>query len=267
MRRESKIIYFIFIFLVFVSSFLYFVVFKSNRYQVIFCNVGQGDGILIKDGKEEIVIDAGPDNGQMKRCLDKFLSFDDRKIEKIIASHYDSDHIGGFRELFEAYEIGEVYGLGGSPKETKTYLNFKEMLKKSGKREEKLIYGMVVGTKNAKLRVLYPFYNSLPSNNFSVVLKLSYLGKAFLLGGDLEIGDWMELISHFIDLRSDIFKVSHHGSRNGMNEEIIEKIKPKEAVISVGKNSYGHPHPEVLKILKDNKILIRRTDEEGDIVY
>jgi len=266
--KRSRFFYLFFLFLIFVGAYFYFVPRQKQSQLVVFCNVGEGDGILIKDNTYEVVIDAGSKGGKMVQCLQKYLSFDDKKIEKIIISHYDSDHLGGFSDIFSQYEIGEIYGLGKTTKQTETYLEWQKNIQKLGKSEQILIYGMIIKTQNAKIEVLYPFYNSDYSIvNLSDVLRLDFLGKKFLFDGDLELKSWQDLINHRLDLGADILKISHHGSKNGTNVEILEQIRPKEVVISVGKNKYGHPAEEIIKLLENQLIRIHRTDKEGDIVY
>ena len=234
---------------------------------IVFCNVGEGDGILVKEGLKEAVIDAGPANGKMKQCLDKFLPFFDREIEVVFASHYDADHIGGFAQIFADFKPKKVFGLAKTTKETKTFRNWQQGLRKLGVRQEAALAGQVVHLDSWYFEVLYPFFNSDYSvRNLSLVLKL-HAFKTFLLGGDLENPQWQELIHKHIFLESDILKISHHGSRNGTSKELLEVVRPKEAVISVGKNRYGHPHQEVLDLLRQLKIKVRRTDREGDIVF
>jgi len=265
--KNSSRSYFLFIVLVFLGVFVY-LWFQANSRLVVFCDVGQGDGILIKDGLIEAVVDAGPDNEKMKNCLNRFLPFFDRKIEFVFASHYDADHIGGFSDIFSAFEVGRVYGLVEVQKKTKTYERWQRELRNLGLKEERLIYGRVIHLNSGYIEVLYPFYDTdYSSRNLSLAMKLHFLDKSFVLSGDLENSHWNDLFKHNVYLGADIFKVSHHGSRNGLSSLLLEKIKPQEAVISVGKNTYGHPHKEVLALLEKNNIRVRRTDKEQDIVY
>jgi len=251
---------------IFTSFYIFFA--QAQSQIIVFCNVGQGDGILIKDGLEEIVIDSGPKNSRMLQCLQKYLPFFDRKIEKIIASHYDADHLAGFLEIIDYYEVGEIYGLGGKMRETEIALEWRDKIQKLGKTEQTLVYGMRLGTDNSELEVIYPFLNSnYAEKNTSLVSLVQFLDKRFLLTGDLEIMSWQEVFSKYLNIEADILKISHHGSKNGTSSKLLEKVRPNEAVISVGKNSYGHPHKEVLDLLNDKNIKIRRTDIENDIIY
>jgi len=109
-------------------------------------------------------------------------------------------------------------------------------------------------------------------NDFSLVFLLNYKNKKILLMGDADlqiqddiakaISGWQLAISEI-----DILKFPHHGSKTGMLPTFLEKIQPKEAVISVGKNSYGHPTKEALELLEKYGVKARRTDLEGEIKY
>ena len=105
-------------------------------------------------------------------------------------------------------------------------------------------------------------------NNRSLVLYLKTLKANFLFMGDAGIEIEKAIIEDKIELNVDYLKVGHHGSKSSTCNEFIEYIKPKEAIISVGKNNfYNHPSDEVVNILKKNKVKIRRTDLEGTITY
>ena len=103
---------------------------------------------------------------------------------------------------------------------------------------------------------------------YSVLAKLTIGENKFLLTGDLPTTQESELLSGDIDANAQFLKVAHHGSKYATSNEFLEKVKPIEAIISVGKNnSYGHPNPETLQRLTAHRINIRRTDESGDLEY
>jgi len=266
---NRNIIYPIFVIIIFLL--FYFLAFapKTTSNAVIFCNVGQGDGALIKSGDIEILVDAGKNDNSMMNCLSKYLSPNDRIIEKIIASHYDSDHIGGFAQIFANYEVKTAYGLGPKAgKDTETYKNWLLNINEEGISEQTLISGMNLNFSGGNIEVLYPNYDTnYSSTNLSDVLKLHFLDKTFLFTGDLELPDWQILENDHANLEVDILKVAHHGSKNGTDQKVIDAVSPQEAVISVGKNSYGHPSELVLELFANNMIDIKRTDQIGDMIY
>lgn len=266
---NKRFVYPVFLLVVFILFYFLISAPKGSSNLIVFCDVGQGDGVLIKNGTEQILIDAGRDDGKMMACLSRYMDFSDKTIEKVIASHYDSDHIGGFKTIFANFEVKAAYGLGPKAgKDTETYRHWLDNLNKEEISEQILISGMNLNFTDGYLEVLYPFYDTNYTNaNLSNVLKLHYLDKTFLLTGDLELSEWQNLVNSQISLESDILKVAHHGSKNGTNQAVIKAVKPREAVISIGKNSYGHPAESILKMFEDNLIKIYRTDQNGDVVY
>ena len=107
--------------------------------------------------------------------------------------------------------------------------------------------------------------NDSEGNNNSIVIKVTYGDIDFLLTGDLESEGEKRLIDNNTDIKSEILKVGHHGSKSSSSQEFLEKIKPEISIISVGKNSYGHPNQDVLDRLNIIKSKIFRTDESGSI--
>jgi len=104
-------------------------------------------------------------------------------------------------------------------------------------------------------------------NDFSLVFLMKYAGKRVLFMGDADSRVQGEIMADNALTSVEILKFPHHGSKTGMREDFLEKIQPKEAVISVGKNSFGHPTTEALEMLKNEGVTVRRTDLEGEIKY
>jgi beta-lactamase superfamily II metal-dependent hydrolase len=232
---------------------------EVKKVEVIFCDVKQGDGIIVKERNWELVVDVGPKNGEMVRCLGKYLPFWDKKLEVVILTHEDSDHVGGLGEVEKHYQVERLMGGG----ETSEQINYTDYLSsfdviRLGKIEFEVLspppkashYGGLVGDKNSN----------------SVVGYLKVGEKIFLLMGDAE-GEieerlvWRKIVKEKVDY----LKVSHHGSNNGTTKTLLEVVRPEVAIISVGKNWFGHPSEEVLKRLKEAGVKIWRTDKTGDI--
>jgi competence protein ComEC len=238
---------------------------ETGKTEVIFCDVKQGDGIIIKEGSRQMVVDVGPKNKEMGRCLNKYLPFWDKKLEVVILTHEDSDHVGGLSEVKKYYQIERLMGGGGESEQ----FNYTDYLSAFD----------VIRMGRIEFEVLSPSINSgqVPAvagltgdkNSNSVVGKLKVGEKIFLLMGDAE-GETEERLVWRGVLRSDqekidFLKVSHHGSKNGTTNTLLEVTKPEVAIISVGKNWFGHPSEEVLERLAEAGAEIWRTDERGDI--
>ncbi len=213
----------------------------SNSVKVIFCNVGQGDAALVTSGYFQMLIDTGPVKGNVEKCLDENLPLGDKKLEIILLSHMDSDHSGGLENLKKYYNIGKIVGLGD------------------------LFEGDVVVGQDFKFEVIYPEVGLLPRDNDSIVGILNYENKNVLFTGDID-----ELVEKSIIDRVnrpiDVVKLSHHGSKTSSSQEWLQKVNANFAVVSVGKNNYGHPAPEVLGRVLGVGTSVVRTDENGSVV-
>ena len=226
----------------------------DGKLRLIFCDVGQGDGALIIKGKWQMMIDSGADNGKMERCLDRYLPFWDKKIEAVVISHWDSDHSGGLSKIIKSYGVEKLYesGVGSSEIEQKIYT-------------EKMRAGDRVEYGEMGFEVIYPRDFGGEGNESSLVMVLNYKGNKFVYSGDVEINGEGEMMAWYLD-RVDGIKIAHHGSDSGSGEGWLERLKPALAIISVGKNNWGHPKEIILERLKKRGIKILRTDLRGDIV-
>jgi len=219
---------------------------KKPRRAVVFCDVGQGDMAIVIDGGFQMLIDSGPPGRAGVECLERNLPIWDRRIEAVIITHGDADHGGGLPDIQKSY-LAERINIAGGDVVRYSEVEFRVISGKGGDENENSIVGV-----------------------------LNYGEKEFLMMADataeVEQGlVWrgkLEARSKIYDLRiKPILKVSHHGSRDGTTEELLETVRPMEAVISVGKNKYGHPAPEIVKRLGEFGVKVRRTDREGDVVY
>jgi len=234
---------------------LFWMTLPSQKVEVIFCDVGQGDATLIVSKNWQMLIDTGPKNKKVLNCLENNLPFWDKKIEVIMVTHGDSDHAGGLEDIKKYYKIEqEIYS-----KNVKQY----DVIKNN-------MITFEVLNPESKVEI----NNDNNQNSIAGILKywdfdLKREVKIFM-AADIDIETEQRLVWQTV-LRQDsgsvnILKVSHHGSKNGTSEEILNILKPKMAVISVGaKNNFGHPTKEVLDRLKTRNIEIKRTDQNGEI--
>ncbi len=235
--------------------------------RVVFLSVGQGDAILISQGMNQVLIDGGRDGRRLLSRLGRHVPFYDRTIETLIPTHPDADHIGGLSALLERYRVETVLDTGART-DTKSAFLFYRDLEREGARAFPALRGTTLALpRGGKLSVLYP-YTPLPAdvpetNAGSVVARFEFGETSFLLTGDLPDEE------RFIpDLGpATVLKAAHHGSQYSTSDALLGQVRPSEAVISVGENSYGHPHASVLTRLSAWGVAIHRTDTEGDIVY
>lgn len=240
-----------------------------NETEVVFLSVGQGDAILIRSGTTEIVIDSGADGRLLLSRLGRHIPFWDRTIETVIATHSDRDHIGGFPSLFRSYAVLAAL-TNGYKDDTESERLFFDAIEKDGARHESIRAGTEITLPNGggKFVVEHPSpygkaLSNKESNEGSIVMRFTYGENTFLLTGDLPREE------SFLSFEQpvDILKVAHHGSRFSTGDFFLQQIRPKEAIISVGKNNYGHPSPDVSDRLVKAGTKVYRTDLEGDIVY
>jgi len=273
--ENKKLVYFVLVVLFAAALILgVIILFIKNpeKLEVSFLNVGQGDAILIESGQKQVLIDSGKNSKLILEKLGEKLPFWDRKIELVIITHPDFDHYGGFGEVFKNYKVEGVIKTNVE----NDALEWQDLKDKMAKENVELIEataGTVVNFPNgAQLQLIYPLHeleNDIKDkNDASIVTRLKFGENEFLFTGDLSLSGEKEILDSGLDISADVLKVGHHGSHSSTSDEFLEKVNPKDAVISVGKgNSYGHPHKEIIEKLKNKTIRIWRTDEDGSIDY
>lgn len=236
----------------------------DGKTRIIFCDVGQGDGILISQNNLQMMIDSGPKNRKMVNCLSSHLPFWDKKIEVAIMTHGDQDHVGGLSEVSKSYKIGNLFSNDLLKDMNEQIIYSKKLTSNSMVRMGMIEFDVVSPDENVN-------FTTDDKNENSIVGVLSYGSSKILFMGDAtkEIEEKLVWKIWGGETKSfDILKVSHHGSETATGEGFLNNINVKTAVVSVGKNNrFGHPNKEVVKRLINRGIEIKRTDEEGDVVY
>lgn len=233
-------------------------------------DVGQGDGLLFQAGGTQIVVDGGPD-GSMLSHLGSAMPFFDRRVDLLVLSHPHMDHLQSFPELLRRYRVGAVLMTGvdyGNPR----YEEFLTLLADEGARllvadpEQDLAVGPF------HVDVLWPPPRSFgvpmkDVNDDSVALRVTAPGgKTVLLTGDMEVGEEREMLRAGVDVRANILKVAHHGSRTSSSTGFLLAVDPVLAVASVARdNSYGLPDEDVIARYTALGMPLRMTMDEGTI--
>lgn len=224
-----------------------------------FFDVGQGDSELLNLGDVQILIDGGPPNGKAIKGLEKALAPHDRYIDLIFLTHPHLDHFGGLIDIMKRYRVGKFIAGGG--KGTAPALN------DLPKTDLILGEGDTIRYKNYTVTILGPNTTERKNtdpNKTSLIMLLETPKVNILYMGDAH-EDNEERLRKEYKLRADVLKIGHHGSRFSSKEKFLKEIKPKIAIIEVGKNSYGHPHPRVLDRLENMNALIYTTHTNGMI--
>ncbi|MBU0998652.1 hypothetical protein KJ570_03960 [Patescibacteria group bacterium] len=257
-------------FLVITSLLLAILSFNNKKFQIIACDVGQGDAILAIYGDIQILTDGGPDS-KVLDCLGAYIPFWDNTIELVILTHPDKDHFGGLIDVFERYEVLSFL----KTKATSSNQSYQVLESIVGGKEVDTIYAsdsLSIRLGKIYLDILNPIDSNEVSiedknlNNSSIVSVLKFGNFEALLTGDIEIEGINRLIMEGKIHDVDYLKVPHHGSKNNITSGLLRFSSPEVAVISVGKNSYGHPNKEVLDLLNKLNIRVLRTDELGSIL-
>ncbi len=236
--------------------------------RVVFLDVGQGDAILVSQGKTQILIDGGRDGKILLGKLGKHLPFWDRRIESVIATHPDADHVGGLASAVRRYHVA-TYLSNGVEGDSDVFRDLKQTLDLSHVTKQSVVGtgSRILFPGGTELRVLFPQSGTAKTmsetNEGSIVVRLVFGDASFLLTGDLPHEEMV-----LPDIPSTkVLKVAHHGSKYSTSESWLARVHPETALVSVGKNRYGHPSEEVLARLQERGIRILRTDQQGDVVY
>lgn len=243
----------------------------SNLLHVYFFDIGQGDAIFIDTPSHgRILIDGGPNRAVLSE-LGKVLPFMDKRIDVVIETHPDKDHIGGLPEVIKRFNV-RTFLEPGVESENSIDDELHRVLKDKKINPILARRGMTIEfSDGVKLQILFPNQDvsRWETNDASIVAKLTYGSKSFLFTGDSPIK--AENIMMSIDkniLNSDVLKAGHHGSRTSTSPLYAEVVSPEYAVISAGKdNSYGHPHKETLDNLSKVGAKILSTIDLGTIEF
>ena len=254
----------------------------DTNLHLIACDVGQGDGILAIYKDTQILIDGGPDE-RILECLSEHVPFWDRELELVILTHPQLDHYGGLIEVFRRYRV-DTFLANGLDSGASSYQALKNAVGGSGTRVVNPKEGMVLRLGMIYLDILSPsqslltreapdsranilgaFSSKKDPNDFSVVAILRLGEFDALLTGDIGPSEIPEILARGGVRDVEYIKVPHHGSKNGLTHELLDASSPEIGIISVGKNSYGHPNEETLKMLREKGVRTLRTDEEGEI--
>ena len=282
-NKQSHLLGNLFIILLLVISFLVWIrvyethsIPENKGLTVTFLNVGQGDSILIQTpGKKNILIDGGTyprqwstfDAGKMV-VVPELKKRHIKKLDLVIATHPDLDHIGGLIAVLKKYPVG-LFLDSGTIATTQTYEDLLKIIEKKKIKYKIAKPGKLEIDPEIELEVLSPidpsFINN-PNENSSVI-RLSYGKISFLLTGDIgNIAEACYVEKYGNNLNSNILKLAHHGSNSSSSQHFLDHVQPEIAIISCGRNNpFGHPAKDILQRIENINIPIYRTDKSGAI--
>ena len=238
---------------------------------VAFLDVGQGDAIFIQSPAGiQMLIDGGRDSAVLRR-LSSVMGIQDRTLDYVMATHPDLDHVSGLVDVLDRYQVAHVIRTE-KESETDAWRAVEERITTEGsvvtfaRRGQQFDLGDgVIAT------VLFPNRDpsGMESNAASIILRLTYGAHSFLLTGDApkSIEEYLVLVEGE-ELKSDVLKVGHHGSRTSTSELFLDHVRPTHAVISAGAdNRYGHPHVEVTDALFNAGVTTWSTATHGTVIF
>ena len=265
-------------------SLLAILLFFLSKYplqnEITVVDIGQGDSIFLRDIRgRTIVIDTGGrvEIGKKETWQERVRKSNAETtlipylksrgvdhLDQLVLTHTDTDHMGDMLELAKHFSIREIYVSKGSM----TQADFVDKLKKMKAKVHVVEVGDRLPIFDSALEVLYPLTQGDGGNDDSIVLYGEFFRTKFLFTGDLEAPGEGKVVTAYPDLRVDVLKAGHHGSKGSSSPEFLEHIKPKLALISAGKNNrYQHPHKETLDRFEKIQTKIFRTDEQGVIRF
>lgn len=242
---------------------------NSSVAAVHFIDVGQGSSTLIQSGSLGILIDAG-EKEYGEDVLKYLRSNGISELEYVVATHPHTDHIGGLLTILENFKVKNIIMPKLTAQNTPTTKTYEKLLETIAQKKIKAIaasYGKEYSAGEISLKILGPVEQNKDLNNMSVICRAVVRTTSVMLVGDAETPEMKSVLSYEPDLSCDIMLMGHHGSRTSLQKSFLKQVAPNLAIISCGKdNSYGHPHEETLKYLKNNKIEFCRTDLNGTVV-
>jgi competence protein ComEC len=236
-------------------------------------DVAQGDSLVLRFPQGKLmVVDGGGILQYGKVRKSNFDTGEDvvspylwsrgiRRIDILVATHAHEDHSGGLKSLLENFRPAELW-TGSNPSEA-----LLEKARRLGVRVIRQHLAPPFPYAGTTIQFLSPpeDYPALkPGNNDSLAFRITYGSRSYLLTGDMERPMESLLLSEGVDLYADVLKVGHHGSKTSTISPFLDAVAPTIAIISAGyENSFGHPHPDVIRRLEDRHTTILRTDYDG----
>lgn len=271
-NNKCKIIICLLIVLILINFIIYIF---PQKLRIFFIDVGQGDSTLIitPDIKTVLVDGGGSDSFDVgeKVLLPYLLDRRILKVDYVLISHFDTDHCGGILTIMEKVKVKNII-ISEQAEHSENYERFTKLMihKKIRLIEVKKGDKIKIG-RYSEFKILFPTSRLLsenPLNNNSIVAQFNYNNFKMLFTGDIEkLAEQQILKTEKAEIRADILKVAHHGSKTSSIPEFIKAVRPKIALIGVGKNNtFGHPNQQTIKNLENIKCRIYRTDLQGEII-
>jgi competence protein ComEC len=252
----------------FLCFFIYLGVYFLNSNFVFKAFHVVGDAILIKTPQNHhILIDGGIKNDVILEKLNKEKTYFNQEVDALVVTHTDYDHINGAYSVLKHFPVKQIF-LPINQSNKQVYIDF---LSEAQKKNVPVYY--LNNTQDLKLKNIYfetlnPNKIEKKDNNSSIVFKIKTQNKTIFTGGDIEKSIEKELLMSDVSLKSDLLKISHHGSKTSSIEDFLLATLPTYSITSAGaENPYKHPYKEVVDRINNIGIQNKITKEKGDISF
>jgi competence protein ComEC len=260
---------------------------SAGKLEVTILDVGQGDSLFVvsPQGKTLLIDGGGAFGGFAARQLEKGNAIDPgeeavspylwsrgyQRLDVVALTHAHQDHLGGLTAILEIFRVGQLWI--GREVASPTLGRLERLAAEKKVRVEHEARGQTFDWDGVQGEIFWPEISSADTapaakNNDSLVLRLHYGDRTMLLPGDAEKEAEHEMLAHSggTELRADVLKVGHHGSKNSTTQDFLAAVQPQVAIISAGEdNPYGHPSQELLERLQNANVRVLRTDREGAV--
>ena len=237
---------------------------------VHFIDVGQGDCELITDGKTSVLIDSGEYTAE-GTVVSYLNSLEIERLDYVVMSHPHSDHMGSMYYVLDKFDVGTVIMADMKESVIPATSSFRKLIDVIERKNIGVMYaepGESIEVCGGRLEIIAPVKEYDDLNNCSVVVRFVHGDNSFIFCGDICKDAERDILDSGAELNADVIKVAHHGSTSSSLKVFMQAVSPSYAVIEVGAgNDYGHPHKEIVALLKKLDIDIYRTDKNGNIVF
>lgn len=231
-------------------------------------DVGNADALLLKSGEHAMLIDAG-ERGDGDTVLSALRQNGVKQLDYVIATHADSDHIGGMQTVVEGMPVLQyimAFMPEGHTPTTHTYLQLLQTIDERDVPVTAAKVGSSFSLGEATVEILGPAAQFEDNNNQSVICRVTCGKRHFLFMGDAETDAEKALLASGATLSADVIKVGHHGSGTGTSAKLLEAVHPTYALITCGTgNPYGHPQAGTIERLQRRGVKIYRADLNGSV--
>lgn len=238
---------------------------KKSELKVHFLDVEQGLSVLVQCDGKTLIYDGG-DRNKSSFVVSYLKKQGISKIDYMVSSHYDADHLAGLVGCLNAFEVKNLI-CSDYEHDSKLYDSFISTAEGLGLAFNHPKVGTTYSLGGATITILSPKKITSDSNENSVAIKITHGSNSFVITGDAEFENEADMVASGLDLECDVLCLGHHGSATATSWDFLQATVPEYAVISCGDgNSYGHPHKDVTDKLEAMEIEVYRTDKQGTII-